>query len=101
MNLGSVIVAVMAMVLGVGVIAIVSEHFQKMARIRAQGRGATNDAVMRAIEDLRREVSGLRDTTTQFDVSFDTALQRLEGSVVQLDRRVSAVEQNQAHAHRS
>ena len=34
-----------------------------------------------AVNALRKEVADLRDTATRYDVSFDTALQRIEGRV--------------------
>src|SRR5438094_807718 len=38
-------------------------------------------------DDLRQELAALRDTSTQFDMSFDAALQRLEARVRHLEGR--------------
>ncbi len=94
-------ITIIGMVMGVGAIAIITEHFQKIAQIKAKARSGADDATREALDALRRDVSALRDTTTQYDVSFDTALQRLEQNVAQMDRRLSTVEQQQAQAGRN
>ncbi len=36
---------------------------------------------------MRQELQALRDTSTQYDISFDTALQRMESRVEHVERR--------------
>jgi hypothetical protein len=65
----------------------------EIARLNAQKRdtegvGQEVTAVREELAALRTQVTELRDTTMQYDLSFDTALQRLE-------RRVEQVEQQQ------
>ena len=36
---------------------------------------------------LRRQMESLRDTTTQYDISFDTALQRMESRVNHIEQQ--------------
>ena len=36
---------------------------------------------------MRQELHALRDTSTQYDISFDTALQRMESRVEHVERR--------------
>lgn len=74
--------------------------FETMARSRveiAQLRAGQQTSVQNSSElialreevrTLRDELSSLRDTATQYDMSFDSALQRI-------DRRVEQVEQTQ------
>jgi hypothetical protein len=87
----SFIVAIVAMgvfmIFGIAAIAIISEHIQKMAKIRADGATHGHAETAAAIEALRREVAALRDTSTTFDMSFDSALQRLESRVSHLEDR--------------
>jgi polyhydroxyalkanoate synthesis regulator phasin len=93
MNLGTAILIFFAMAFGVGVIAIIAEHFQKIAQIKADAQKRASGEMANVIEALRREVAQLRDTTTNYDLSFDSALQRLESRVERLEGRVSANEQ--------
>jgi cell division protein FtsI/penicillin-binding protein 2 len=90
------VIIIFGMILGVGAIAIVTEHLQKMAQIKARGQQRGNEEIVKAVEMLRREVAQLRDTTTQYDVSFDAALQRLESRVANLETRTRALEQGSA-----
>ncbi len=65
----------------------------EMAQLRAQQQGTANVgqevvALRQEVAQLRQQLSELRDTSTQYDLSFDTALQRME-------RRVEHVEQQQ------
>ena len=53
----------------------------EMAKSEAQKR--PDNQTLSAVEALRQEVAGLRDTTTRYDMSFDTALQRLESRIGQ------------------
>ncbi len=57
-----------------------------------QGSGREVEALRAEMTALRAQMSELRDTTTQYDLSFDTALQRME-------RRVEHVEQQQRLLH--
>ena len=63
----------------------------ELAQLKAQqqGSGGQEVALLRQeLAALREEVHSLRDTSTQYDLSFDTALQRME-------QRVAHVEQQQ------
>lgn len=100
MSVTTVVLLVFSMVFGVGAIAIIAEHFQKMAQIRAQARLRTQDAALKAIDELRLELASLRDTTTRYDVSFDTALQRIEERVGRMEHRLSALEHQPAQTVR-
>jgi uncharacterized coiled-coil DUF342 family protein len=65
----------------------------EIERIRLQqgnARTADNSEVMQALQELRREVSELRETSTRFDMSFDAAVTSLEQRV----ERVEATQYN-------
>ena len=62
----------------------------ELARLRLeQSQGYQAEAPAGAIQDelrrLRVEMEQLRETSTQYDLSFDTALQRLETRVNRLE----------------
>src|SRR5579884_3915533 len=80
------------MVFGVPMLAIWTGHQRKMAELKLQMGGRVDNDVRAALESLRQEVQTLRDTTMQYDLSFDAALQRMEGRVGGLERRVTEVE---------
>src|ERR1051325_8256178 len=86
------IIVIVGMSLGVGAIAIVTEHFQKMAKIRAQVPARGSQPVLEAIEAIRKEVADLRDTSTKYDMSFDAALQRMESRLTHVEQRVNRFE---------
>jgi hypothetical protein len=100
MNAGDVVLVIFAMGAGLGAIAIITEHFQKLAQIRAKARAGADEGAAKSIDELRREIMALRETATQYDVSFDAALQRLEQRVAQMELRLSSVEQNQTRVGR-
>ena len=63
-----------------------SKHQREMLELRLQlqqGNGSSHTE----IEALRQEIQALRETSMQYDLSFDAALQRVE-------QRVARVEQN-------
>jgi hypothetical protein len=61
-------------------------------KMQLQNQG---DANLRAsVEALQQEVRALRETSTQYDLSFDSALQRMESRMENVERRVQAVEAN-------
>jgi hypothetical protein len=83
--MGAVVAFAIFMIFGVGGLAILLEHFQKIAKIKADSNAAGNAQVADALDSIRREIGELRDTTTRYDLSFDSALQRLESRVAHLE----------------
>ena len=77
-----------------GIVAMALNYVKQMERIKRQPV-ATNSDIAQAIEALRKEVADLRDTSTRYDVSFDTALQRMESRIAAVERRTGKIEQEQ------
>ncbi len=77
-----------ALILLIPFYAIWTSHKRHLEEIKARQRVQINEETKAAIEALREEFKALRDTTTQYDVSFDTALRRLESRVGHLEQRV-------------
>lgn len=90
MGLFDFIVSIVAIGCGAGVLTEYIKHRTKIAEMRlklaAQPR-IENRVDDSAIQQLRDEIHSLRDTTTQYDISFDSALQRLEQRIEQVERR--------------
>ncbi len=76
------------MVFGLPFYALWSHHKRKLEEIKARQRTSIDAETRAAIEALRAEMAALRDTTTQYDVSFDTALHRLESRMSHLEQKV-------------
>jgi hypothetical protein len=72
---------------------------QEIRRLKVQQtQGSGNSDTLRAIEDLRKEVSELRDTTTRFDMSFDAAISHLEQRMDGLERRKTTATGDEAQS---
>lgn len=86
--MGQDLVALVAvlMVFSVPIAAILTTHHRKVLelKLRLQGQGSEN--VRSEVEALRHEVRALRDTTMQYDLSFDAALERMESRVGGIER---------------
>ena len=87
-------VAFIVSVAGVKIFNAWTRHEQEMARIRSQS-GTQGNSDLIAMGELKREMAELRDMTTRYDLSFDSALQRLESRVNNLEQcRVDAADQS-------
>jgi hypothetical protein len=86
----------LGMLLSIPIYAIRSFHRRKLEEIKARQTAQIDTNTREAIEALRAEFAALRDTTTQYDVSFDTALHRIEGRLGQMEQRVNRVERRDA-----
>ncbi|HLI48723.1 MAG TPA: hypothetical protein VKV18_08565 [Chthonomonas sp.] len=84
-------VLIVLIVFSVPLSAIWTEHLRKVKKIELETRERMKSEVLAEIASLRQELQALRDTTTQCDLSFDTALQNLE-------RRVQALESQRVAA---
>lgn len=85
-------VLIVLIIFAVPLSAIWTEHLRQVRQMDLETRGRMNDGVLAEIAVLRQELQSLRDTTTQYDLSFDTALQNLE-------RRMQTLEQRTVRPH--
>ncbi len=69
------------MLLALPFYAIYTHHRRKMEELRLQQRGNVSEPVRAELNALREEVRQLRDTSMSYDISFDSALQRMEQRV--------------------
>ncbi|HEV2474184.1 MAG TPA: hypothetical protein VGS41_16020, partial [Chthonomonadales bacterium] len=81
---------------GGGMVIEVLKNFNRtrveMATLRSQQHGVEGmkremDAMRSEIDALRTQVTSLRDTTTQYDLSFDTALHRIESRIDRVEQQ--------------
>ncbi len=66
--------------------SIWTSHKRKMLELQLRMRGDTDQNLRGELSAMRDEIRSLRDTSMQYDISFDTALQNM-------DRRIGSVEQ--------
>ena len=66
--------------------SIWTSHKRKMLELQLRMRGETDSNLRGELSAMRDEIRSLRDTSMQYDISFDTALQNM-------DRRIGSVEQ--------
>ncbi len=78
--------------LAIPIVAIMTAHQRHMAEMRLRGPGGASGGVAEELRKLQQQITDLRETTTQYDVSFDTALQRLEGRMGAVEQRMTAIE---------
>ena len=93
--IGSIITGtVCLLIFGLPFYAIWTYHKRKMEELRMKNRANIDEQTRAAIEALRGEFNALRDTTTQYDVSFDSALRRIESRMSHMEQRITSVEQD-------
>ena len=77
---------------GIPLSAIWGHNRRKMIELKLRLNQGDDASVRAAVEALRAEVRALRDTSMQYDISFDSALQRVESRVDQMERRAIAAD---------
>ncbi|MCX6380095.1 MAG: hypothetical protein NT023_11575 [Armatimonadetes bacterium] len=55
-----------------------THHRRKMTELRLQREIVVNQQVQAQLDAVRAEIQALRDTATQYDMSFDSSLERME-----------------------
>lgn len=84
-----------------GIIAIIClfgmpiffHHQRKMLEMRMKSQGQEGQNLASELREIKNQMAELRDTTTRYDMSFDSALQRLESRMGQMDQRIHSIEQ--------
>ena len=82
------------------IVAIVTAHQRKLIEMR-MGSAQFDRGLAEEVRKLQEQVAELRDTTTRYDLSFDTALQRIEGRVSAVEQNVAAIQGERQSASRS
>lgn len=74
--------------MALGLVAIYTSHQRKVLEMRLRMQQEERGRSDSGLSALRDEVGELRDTATRYDISFDTALQRIESRVSNLEQRL-------------
>ena len=85
----ALMIPISAIVLGVGggIIQSILKSQERRLELRLRAQQGQNEDVTRQIEALRVELAALRDTTTQYDLTNDHVVQRLEERLGRLETR--------------
>jgi hypothetical protein len=73
-------------IFGIPIISIWTSHQRRMLELQLQLRNQGDSGLRTEFDALRHEVRSMRDTCTQYDLSFDAALQRMERRVEGIER---------------
>jgi hypothetical protein len=74
-----------------------SRHKQRVLELQMQLRSQGDTGLRQEVMALREELRALRDTSMQYDLSFDTALQKIDQRMIAVERCVGQVEQTETH----
>lgn len=65
---------------------------QKVAELRLKSGSRSDQDSLVEMRALRNQMTELRDTTSEYNLSFDTALQRMESRISRLEQRIEQAE---------
>jgi len=68
--------------------AMVLKHRKEMLQMELERRRLSNQEVLAQIEALRNELTQLRDTSTQYDMSLQATLETLQERVRTLEQQL-------------
>ena len=80
-------------IFGIPIVAILTSHKQKVLEMKLRQKSSADESVMAEFRELKKQFNELRDNTSQYDMSFDTAMQRLDSRLTGLEGRMRKVEQ--------
>ena len=101
MGFGETLVSIFGILFAFGapvlVVQAILRHKQRMCELD-RGLSPVSDSNLRLeVETLRQELRRLRDTTSQYDLSFDTALQNMERKYETLERKLESNQRQYDH----
>jgi predicted nucleic acid-binding Zn-ribbon protein len=79
-------------IFGWPMLMIVLKHQRQMAEMRMNVLGKADQSILAELEELKRQMSEMRDTTTRYDMSFDSALQRMESRMSHVEQKMHQIE---------
>lgn len=87
----AIVILLIIFVAIISIVGIASWHRQEMEKIRArrgqEGKAELSDELRAELNALKEQVLALRDTTTKFDLSFDSALDGVEARLKRVEER--------------
>ena len=95
-----IVLGIMALVFAIPLTAIWTQHKRKMTemQLRLRAERGSDGASADQVRELAKQLAELRSTATEYDMSFDSALQRLESRMDLMDERLKRLEAARASA---
>ncbi len=80
-----------AIVLGIGsgIVQLVLKSSERRMELRLKAQKGQSSDVGKQLEALRAEIAALRDTTTQYDMTNDQVVQRLEERLCRIESKTA------------
>ena len=75
--------------IGGSIIQSILKSQERRMEMRLNAQQGKNEDVTHQIDGLRAEVAGLRDTSTQFDMSLEHSVERLEERVGRIETKAA------------
>ena len=93
MDFGSLIplagISIPLLAIGGGIVQSILKSQERRMEMRLRAQQGQNEDVTRQLNALRAEVAGLRDTSTQFDMSLEHSVERLEERVGRIETKTA------------
>lgn len=85
-------IPITAIVLGIGagIVKTITNSQERRLEMRLRLQQSQSNATSEQIAALRQEIAALRDTSTQFDMSLEQTVQRLEDRLGRLETKNAA-----------
>ncbi len=83
-------------IFGWPIIGMFFKHQRQMAEMRMNTLGKADESLLAELHEIKRQMAELRDTTTRYDMSFDSALQRMESRMSHVEQRIAPANTAQA-----
>lgn len=87
------------LIFGIPLLAVWTEHKRKLMEMQLRLGKGIDENLRAELEAMKNEIRSLRDTTTQFDISFDTALQRVDARVSNMETRAIAAKSDEQNPY--
>ena len=82
-------VSIPILAIGGSIVQSILKSQERRLEMRLQAQQGKNEDVTRQIETMRAEIAGLRDTSTQFDMSLEHSIERLEERVGRVETKTA------------
>jgi hypothetical protein len=69
------------------------DYKQKALEAKTQNSQAPDNALRAEMAEVKQKLTELRDVTTQYDMSFDSALHRVESRLANVEQRLQSAEE--------